>query len=240
MENSIAVLTAKRLGLLNGLAVTANNIANANTNASKRDNLIFKELLISTNNKNKEISFSNDIKTFRNNTNGLIKQTARPYDVALMGEGYFVVRTPQGERYTRAGNFQLNNLGVLVDQNYYPVLGKSGNELNFNAIEQLTINDKAEIIADDQIVDSFAVVNFANPEMLQKISGNLYVTADQPIDARDFTLIQGAIEQSNIEPVIETVTLIEQQRGIEINTELMNSLSDLTLKTIKTFTETTK
>ena len=117
MENAILVGISRQAVLERELGIIANNVANVNTAGFKRDSLLFKDFINPVTKADafrkpdQPVHFVIDPRSVTDQSAGELDRTGRELDVALQGEGYFVVQTPRGERYTRSGNFQLNNQG---------------------------------------------------------------------------------------------------------------------------------
>jgi flagellar basal-body rod protein FlgF len=118
METTSLISLSRQAGLRRQMEVVANNIANMNTVGFKGEHMMFVDHMIRSRGGEKvypqKIHFVRNIATFRNVQEGGITQTHNALDVAIAGRGFFVVQTPQGERYTRNGRFQLDQTGQLV------------------------------------------------------------------------------------------------------------------------------
>jgi flagellar basal body rod protein FlgG len=161
---------------------------------------------------------------------GNIEQTGATYDVAIAGPGYFQVQTPAGMRYTRDGHFSLNN-GQSGDRQGYAVQGDGGAIL-------IAPSDGEIVIAPDGTVSSvlngvanllgkLKIVDFANSEALTKQGSNLYSTMQTPTVPANVGVRQGALEASNVQPVIEISHMIEVMRAYEATASLSKSQEDL-------------
>jgi flagellar basal-body rod protein FlgG len=172
---------------------------------------------------------------------GAFKQTESDYDVALDGKGFLVVSTPWGERYTRNGSFQLGKEGVLETKEGYPVLGENGfihvKQNNFQIDKDGRIWINAAIPEDPnvmvsresnnweqtELLDVLKIVDFDLNRYLEKQGSSLYKSTDVSGDARVMEqsnrprVVQGFIEGSNVEPVVEMVHMIEVNRAYEAN-----------------------
>ena len=133
MQNTLLIGLSRQVTLERQMDVIANNVANVNTNGFKADRSLFQEFLANgarednfMAGRDRRISHVMDRATFRDYAQGAFEPTKNPLDVAIDGGGFFVVQTPQGERYTRDGSFQINNQGQLVNSSGFPVLGASG------------------------------------------------------------------------------------------------------------------
>ena len=125
MENTSYIAMSRQAALRRSMDIVANNIANANTPAFKAERMMFQEYLAKPT-KDDKLSFVEDVGTARDLSSGPLTTTGNDFDVALSDEGYFVVDSPLGERYTRHGRFQLDANGQLVTGTGYPVQGQAG------------------------------------------------------------------------------------------------------------------
>jgi flagellar basal-body rod protein FlgG len=170
-------------------------------------------------------------------TQGILKKTNNPFDLAIQGEGYFAVEAPGGETYTRDGSFTLNEEGYLVTKNGYYVLGEAGpikiDDPNFYVRKDGTIIANAEPGATDwkepQIIDRLKIVRFEKPKGLRKLGGNLFrptTLSGPPLMAERFQIHQGFLEQSNVNPVQEMVDMIRISRMYELNQKVVSSFDE--------------
>lgn len=233
----------------NRLDAISNNLANVNTTGYKKDVVAsksFPELLLRRMNLDGVYEtpvgsadaspvigkLGLGVETNENYTDfsqGSFRQTDANTDVAFNGKGFFVVSTPQGERYTRDGNFILGKEGVLLTKDGYPVLGENGVIRAEN--DKFTINEDGILFdADDNAeIDRFKVVRFDNERYLKKIGTNLYSSNDISGDAyiaEGFErpkFLQGYMETSNVNVVNEMVQMIEVNRAYEANQKTITS-----------------
>jgi flagellar hook-basal body protein len=132
MENALLVGLSRQVALGRELDVVANNIANINTNGFKTDGAVFEEFIgkVARSDdvpaRDRQVSFVRDRATWIDMSQGSIERTGNPLDVAVVGKGFMAVQTPAGERYTRNGALQINNIGQLVTSEGFQVLGESG------------------------------------------------------------------------------------------------------------------
>lgn len=204
------------------LDTLSNNLANVNTLGFKKDTLSFESVLADANNSTAPnaaaaagpvmagVTYGTDFSA------GPMKQTGNTFDLALDGDGFFVVNTPQGRAYTRRGNFQLDSSGQLITADGYEVVG-SGGPIRI-AGSNVNIDGKGGVFVDGTQVGSLAVVDFPKPYQLRKASSSLFVpaspgVAEQP--AAKTEVRQGTLEGSNVNPIQEMTNLIETSRYYE-------------------------
>ncbi|MFN3421201.1 MAG: flagellar hook-basal body protein, partial [Armatimonadota bacterium] len=140
------------------------------------------------------------------------RPTGNPLDVAIDGDGWFVIQTPQGVRYTRKGNFALSRDGTLVTSEGFPVLGENNQPIRIpaNAAASLRIAETGEIFAGTQRLGRLRVVSL---QSVQPIGDGYYLGVNpQPANAR---IAQGMLEGSNVQVVTELVRMLNALRSYE-------------------------
>ena len=180
MENALLVGLSRQVALQRELDVVANNIANLNTTGFKADGSLFEEYLMprratQIRGTDRRVSFVQDRATWHDMSQGPIERTGNPLDVAIDGNGFLVVQTPRGERYTRNGALQINANGQLVTSDGYPVLGDGG-PITFQPNDRdISISNDGTISVREGISNTrirtrgkLRLVSFANPQQLQK------------------------------------------------------------------------
>ena len=177
MQNAVLVGLSRQVALARELDVVANNIANLNTTGYKADGSLFEEYL-STGRARGPDRRPRQLRArprrLARHEPGPIERTGNPLDVAIDGNGFLVVQTPRGERYTRNGSLQINATGQLVTSDGYPVLGDGGPIVLQPTDRQVSISRDGTISVREgnSKVDSargkLRLVTFANPQQLQK------------------------------------------------------------------------
>jgi flagellar basal-body rod protein FlgF len=238
MDNSIYIALSRQMALFRDLDTTANNIANVNTAGYQAEKLMFTDYLVDDGNRHK-MAFTQDIASYRDTQGGRMQSTGNALDVALQGEGYFSVAAPQGTAYTRAGNFQLDNDGVLVTQEGFPVLDTSGQQIQFDDQDQdIRILQTGAIVVNGEERSSLGVVQFDKPQELERMSGTLLSSKSPPKPAdENVKVLHGMIENSNVQPVIELVKLTELSRSSGNTAKFIEVMYDLQRKASNTWTQ---
>jgi len=232
----------------NRLDTIANNLANVDTTGFKRDVTVsksFSELLL----RRKDFDgvytvpegsadaapiigkLGTGVETNENYTDfaeGSLKNSGLSTDFALHGKGFFVIQTPNGERYTRNGSFFLGKEGILETKDGYPVLGENGIiRLEDNKFK---VNEDGMIVtSENEVVDRFLAVRFDNERYLQKAGNSFYMETEisgpahiaEGDERPEF--IQNFIETSNVNVVNEMVRMIEVNRAYEANQKTIQS-----------------
>ncbi len=236
----------------------ANNVANANTTGFKKDRAVFKEHLTAFEKGHdldlpskefapedfyrtygSENAFVKVDGTYTNFTQGQVRPTNNPFDIALEGRGFIEVLGPNGVRYTRKGNLYLNqqkelvtDLGMKVLQRVdLPEVG-NGKEV-IDVIKQIpqpaeralklgnskvTINNQGQVFQKGALVGQINIVEFKNGSELKKEGSSLYINNDSRniLKTQRKTIVrQGSLEGSNVNPVEEMSNLIKAHRQLE-------------------------
>lgn len=215
MENAGYVALSSQMVLEHQMDVVANNIANINTPAYKAEELMFVEYVSQTD--SGEISYVQDLATVRDLAHGPLAPTHNPLDLALPDEGYFVVETEDGERYTRAGNFTLNEAGELVTAGGQRVLDDGGASISIpSSATSITVARDGTISTEQGPLGRVQVVRFANEQALLRRENNLYdPNQEVPVPVDDPQVVQGMIEGSNVMGVVEMTRLISTLRNYQ-------------------------
>jgi len=153
---------------------------------------------------------------------GNLTTTSSPLDLAIRGEGFFQVQTPDGIRYTRDGSFTLDNERYLVTKEGYYVLGENG-PVQVLQDGEVIINQQGEIFVNELFVDKLSIVTFNQINQLQKQGDNLFFADVDPTPIENPQVVQGALEGSNVNVVLEMVDLINAFRAYEANQKVIQT-----------------
>ncbi|MFC1886503.1 flagellar basal-body rod protein FlgF [Thermodesulfobacteriota bacterium] len=232
-------------GVLNGaliqemrLNILSNNIANINTVGFKEDKLF---QIPETGGSEPADRFSQQarsfgdlpVSSFTNFSQGKFLHTGNPLDLSLEGEGFFSVEGEDTVLYTRTGDLSVNNDGLLITQDGLPVLGQGGKI--YLSSPDVVIDERGNIIENGTVVDSIKIVKFSQPNALQKAGLTRFAKTDPNIvdeKAKETNVMQGFIEQSNVDAVNSMTEMIDVLRGYETYQKVIQSLNDTALKAI--------
>jgi flagellar basal-body rod protein FlgF len=232
-ENVGYIALSQQLALSRQLAVVANNIANMNTTAFKSERVLFEEFLVKTK-EGTELSFVQDVAVARDLQDGELKQTGNPLDMAISGRGYFVIQTPEGPRYSRNGHFRLNAGGQLVTQDGFAVLDAQSRPIQLDSQDQtITVSPDGTVALGAGSATRLQIVGFANEYNLRPVGSGLYETEEPTQAAPQAAVLQGMLESSNVEPILEINQMIELSRTYEATQRLLESDNDQSLRTIR-------
>jgi len=220
IETSLISIKNKMIAQTHKNRVIANNLANLNTTGFKKDMLFFKIY-----DENIQLNIETDF------SQGSLTQTNNPIDMAISGRGFFTVETDNGEAYTRNGHFTVGQDGVLRTSNGNPVLGQGG-WINVSTdgmkTGNITVNIHGEIYVDDIFIDKLKITDFDSLPELKKIGHSLYKVEENTIRkiTDESTILQGKLEQSNVNPASEMINLIELQRQFESSQRVMKAIEE--------------
>jgi flagellar basal-body rod protein FlgF len=207
------------------LDIIANNLANAETTGFKRD---FGTIL--------ELENTYQVGTSVDLSPGDLVATQNDLDVAINGAGFFAVQTPQGIRYTRAGNFALSDKGDLVTKDGMPVLSSSDSPIHVGA-GSITIQGDGVVSADGNEIATLKIVNFRTTEGLQKEGFHRFLWSGSPQDIEDVpepTVKSGYLERSNVNSGNEMVHLMAAYRDFEsVQRAVKTLVTDMNTKLIQ-------
>lgn len=219
MANGIYSAVAGSVAQMRNLDVLAHNLAHVDTPGFKGESLRFEEALDAA---QQGTGFVDTPGTRLRLTQGALRKTDNTLDVAIAGDGFFVVDTPQGERLTRAGRFLIGSDGNLRTANGHMVLGAGGPIAipvagDASAALPITIDRGGHISRGDQKLGQLRRVS-AGPEQLQSAGGSLFAAAggvEQLPEATSGEVLQGHIEEANVNPIVSMTQLIGVQRTFE-------------------------
>lgn len=252
MNSGMYSALSGNLAAMKRLDVIASNLANASTNGFKQDRLAFESVLAG----NKNPPAVPPARTadpvllqerlFTDHSSGALVQTGNSLDVALQGDGFFAVRTPDGVAYTRQGSFRLSSDGTLVTANGYPVLSKAGDRpedgqpIIIDVAGQAgggkpVVDSQGGITLNGEPVANLAVFDFPKPYQLTKAAGTLFFAGEgaTPQVASPLTTVaQGSLEQSNVNSIAEMVQMVEASRFFETCQRVVRNFDDMAAKAV--------
>jgi flagellar basal-body rod protein FlgF len=213
MSSGIYIAAAGAVAQSNALDATSNNIANASTAGFHGDRITFKEAMTAA--KSKDVAVVGGGTSRVDSQAGAMSQTGNPLDLALEGDGMFSVQTPNGPRYTRAGNFQLDDTRRLVTVDGMQVRGEGGAPIVIPPEAQaIAIGADGSVTADGTQVGKLELVNFASKQ-LKREGSSLFSASGKPIAGEPPKVRSGMLESSNVNVVRGVVDLVKVSRQYE-------------------------
>lgn len=218
------------------LEVLTNNLANMNTIGFKRD-----MLALQVPEEGEDAEGSGDLQTSppasfitrMDLSPGAIEQTKNVLDFALVGEGFFCVETPGGTRYTRNGSFALDEKGLLVTKDGFPVLGDRG-KITIGGTEVLA-DDEGNLSVDGNAIGKIRIVDIPRAYAMKKEGGTLFSAPDREVQEGNAEVVkvhQGFVEGSNVNGIKMMTEMIDVLRGYESYQKVIQTLDESTRKSI--------
>lgn len=244
------------------LDTIANNIANVNTTAFKRDQQVFQEYLTAHEKIPKVLetpripasiesfysmnggdkSYVDAAGTFTDHSQGAMKPTGNNLDLAIEGKGFFEVLSAAGPRFTRAGAFKIDQEGRLVTREGLPVLssGTDGDDPATRVIrvksDKVSVGTNGEIFDGTEKIGKLSLININPPDGVMKVGSSLYKLRDNfnPQVQRDsgVAVLQGFLEGSNVNVVQEMTDMIQANRSFEASQRAMKTFDELAAKVV--------
>lgn len=251
MSNSLYLKIGASLAQQRAVTTISENMANQKSLGYKADIAVFNNLLTTDTKSKNHFVFENNSSTKQEN--GPIISTKEPLDLALQGEKFFfVVQSPEGLRYTRNGKFTTDNDGFLVTAQGFKVLDEDGEAIQFNDEERNNIrfsesgdvfisSNTASPVSGNGNSDNFSLKSrlqiawFSDSNSLRKSGfGTFKTTTDAPqTRAEGYRVMQGALEDSNVDAAQEMQRMIEAQRMYDSTMGLTKSELSMQLETMK-------
>ena len=239
MDNSLYVGLSKQIVLQRQMDIIANNIANSDTAGFKVESLAVAEdphAPAFTLGGPAPVKFVMPNGVLRDFSQGALRKTDSPFDVAIDGQGFFKVNSPQGERYTRDGRFRMDEAGRLTTANGSAVLDDGGGEISLSPEKgQVTISPDGTISQGTERIGKLGVYTFDNLSTLEKVGDNLMqnISNQAATPATGARLRQGMLESSNVNPIVEITRMIEVSRAYESMAKMMDSQADLSTQAVQ-------
>lgn len=212
----------RQSGLMREMGVVANNIANASTTGFRREGVVFSEFVAELN-QDPSLSIAHASGRHVDLTQATISQTGGTFDFAIQGSGFFQIETPQGDRLTRAGSFTLSAEGELATPDGNRLLDVGGAPVFIppNA-KAVALSPDGTLSFNGQPLARIGLWQPADPLSLRHESGTVFA-AEALEPAEGANLMQGALEDSNVEPVSEIARMIEVQRTYELGQKFLDT-----------------
>ena len=234
MDNALYVGLSRQMVLKREMDIVANNIANADTTGFKFESLMTKVNPAApafTLGGPRPVKFVGEDGVARDFTQGGLRRTDAPLDLAIEGQGFFKVTTPNGDRYTRDGHFRTNDQGVITTQGGAPVADDGGGQITIDIAKPgaVTISPDGVVSQGAVRVGKIGVYKFASLSALEKTGDNLYQNAANQTAVADpnAKVRQGMLESSNVSPILQITRMIEVSRAYEQTSQMMSTQSDL-------------
>ncbi len=233
MDASGYVTLSRQVGLLHQMDVIANNIANASTQGFRREGVVFSEFI---NRAGEAPSLSMGFGNARvvDLQQAGMTQTRAPFDLAIEGEGFFMISTPAGQQLTRSGNFTPGPDGTLLTDDGYQVLDGGGSAIFVPPdARNVAVAQDGTVSADGVPLARIGLWQPTDPLSLTHESGTRF-SANGIEPAEGATILQGYLEESNVDPLQEIASMIAVQRAYELGQSFMDREDERARNVIQT------
>ncbi|MFM7445402.1 MAG: flagellar hook-basal body complex protein [Tabrizicola sp.] len=212
----------RQSGLMREMGVVANNIANSSTTGFRREGVVFSEFVAAMD-QDPSLSMAHASGRHVDLSQSTVSQTGGSFDFAIQGEGFFLIETPNGNQLTRAGSFTPSAEGELVTPDGYRLLDMGGAPVFVPPdAKAVALASDGTLSAGGQPIAQIGLWQPADPLSLRHQSGTMF-SANEIEPATGATILQGMLEDSNVEPVSEIARMIEVQRAYEMGQKFLDA-----------------
>lgn len=224
MDNASYATLTRQSGLRQEMQIIAHNIANASTGGYQKEGLIFSEFVNRLEDSDTSLSMATANARMIDRSQGQLTRTGGSFDVAIEGDGYFMVQTPEGNRLTRGGSFQPNADSLLATSDGSLVLDPGETPIFIPpAASDFHIGSDGSISGDGQALGQIGLFQPVDPTKMTR-AGGVRFDVEGGIEAlENGGMVQGFIESSNVDPILEVARMIEVQRAYERGRDLMTT-----------------
>jgi len=236
MDQLTATAASGMRSRLEALDLLANNISNSATAGYKSDREFYN--LYSSADADSQTTLPNVERNWTDFSQGTVKDTGNPLDVALSGRGFLAADSPRGILYTRNGSLRLSQAGVLETGDGYPVRANtpSGHIQARLDAGTLQIQRDGAVVQDGQTLGTLTLSDWTKPEALEKQGGTYFRLADaslQPEAAKNVQILQGKLEGSNSGPAEAAVQLVGVLRQFEMLQKAISLGAEMNRKAVE-------
>ena len=212
----------RQSGLMREMGVVANNIANASTTGFRREGVVFSEFVAALD-EDPSLSMADASGRHVDLSQSTLAQTGGTFDFAIQGDGFFLIETPQGQRLTRAGSFTPSAEGELVTPDGYRLLDAGGAPIFIPPdVKGVAMSADGTLSSNGQPIAQVGLWQSTDPLALKHQTGTLF-DGGEVEPAEGATVMQGMLEDSNVEPVSEIARMIEVQRAYELGQKFLDA-----------------
>jgi flagellar basal-body rod protein FlgF len=236
MQSNIYIGLSAQMALQRRLDTVANNVANASTAGFRAEEMSFEELVAQ--NGKEAVSFVSKGDNHLSLQQGEMTETGNPLDIAVRGDSWLAIQTPTGTVYTRDGRMQMTKEGMMTTLEGYPFLDAGGSPLQLDPEGgKVTINKAGTVEQDGNNVGAFGLYRMLPDAKLTRGAGASVVSDVPPVPELDFVsngLVQGYVEKSNVNSIMEMSHLITLQRSFDAVTNALQDTENTMQDSLKT------
>ena len=236
MQDGLYVALSSQIALEKRLNTIADNVANASTVGFRATGVKFEDVVSGLD--DKALSFVTSGDTYISSTNGPLRETGNQFDFAVKGNAWFGIETPGGTVMTRDGRFTLTENGELVTIEGYPVLDAGGAPIQLDPRNgPPRAGADGSLRQGGNLVGALGLYNFDPGPNFIRFGNSGIVPAGEPeplVDRLDAGVVQGFLEESNVNPMLEITRLIMVQRAFENSAAMIRNTESSYDEAIKT------
>ncbi len=221
MDSTGYVALTRQSGLLREAQVIAHNIANIGTTGFRREGVLFSEFIRRLPDGEAPLSMAAANARHTLLAQGALTQTGGALDLAIEGDGFFVIQTPAGDRLTRAGHFSLNADSEMVNPDGHRLLDLGGAPIFVPPDASIAVAADGTISANGEPLAQIGLLRTADPSELRREGGTLLVPEGPLLPAETAVIAQGFLEDSNVSPTLELARMIAVQRAYELGQKFL-------------------
>ena len=232
MNLASTIATSRLVGQQRAMDITAANLANTATPGYRAQRVQFADWLSRqkagrTPPGGQLVAFTQDRATWREQRSGALTRTGNPLDLAIAGDGFFTVQTPRGPRLTRAGKFSLTGDGGIADDSGHKLLNSENQPLRVPAGDtRISVSGDGAISTESGPLGRVGVVRPADPMRLQAEGERLFRVDGPTQPVAQPGMVQGTLEASNVQPILETTRMMAALREFQFVTQFVQAESD--------------
>lgn len=235
METAGYTALSRQSSLMREMQVIANNIANANTTGFRQEGVIFSEYVTEGDGKTGVAMAAGRVGT-TSMAQGNLEMTGGMYDLAIEGDGFFLIEAPGGQRLTRAGAFSPSAEGTLVTPDGYPVLDEGGAPIFVppQALDLAVARD-GTISTDGRAIGQVGIVRPLDPFGMVREGGQMFRSDAGFEPVENPRVMQGFVEASNVDPILQVARMVDVQRAYELGQSFMEREDNRIRTALKAF-----
>jgi len=237
MDNSTSIVLSRLVAQTRAMDVSATNLANASTPGFRKERMLFSDYLVRQPGGTSDLrlppgggrvlTYTQDRATYRDRAAGAINHTSNPLDLAISGDGFFTINTPTGPRLSRAGHFERAVDGTIVDEQGQALLNSTGKPLQLAPADTVvTVTADGTIASENGTIGKIGVVSPSDQNKL-RTEGNRLLASDSPTQqVAAPQILQGAIEESNVQPAQEITKMMTDMREFQFAAQFIQAEAD--------------
>ena len=234
MDNIGYTTLTRQSGLIRDMSTVAQNMANMGTTGYRAEGVIFSEFVHGLDGYGPSVSMGHGGVRTTDLSQGTIFMTGGTYDLAIEGDGFFLLATPEGDRLTRAGSFLTSPEGNLVAPDGAALLDAGGAPIILDpAATAIAISSDGTVSADGNPVAQIGLWEPDNPLEMTRVEATRF-DPGVPVPLENGRMLQGFLEKSNVDPVSQIARMIEVQRAYELGQNFLDKEDERIRQVIRT------